>query len=225
MTDERLNEAYAYCDSLARELDRDRWIAALFAPVSLRRHLHALIAFAGEIRRIRIVAKDPLAGEMRLVWWLEAIDGERAEEAQANPVAAALLATIVERNLRKDRFEAWLLAGRDDLYEKLSDDEARGRALLAPLYDLSARALGGEAELAAIAAGEAEALAAGNNPEAALARIASAEARLSQAEGDVAPAFATLGAMGLDARRAMRGKASAAAWRRQIAIWLWGRRR
>jgi len=223
VSDPRLDEAYVHCDALAREQDRDRWIATLFAPQPLRRHLHALIAFACEIQRIRRAVKDPLAGEMRLVWWLEAIDGERAAEAQANPVAAAMLATIAERDLRKDRFEAWLLAWRDDLYEKLNDDEARGRALLAPLYAFSARALGGEAELAAVAAGEAEALLAAGRYGDALARMVEAERVLGEAVGEFAPAFGVLGAQHLDARRGSRGPAPA--WRRQVAIWWWGRGR
>ncbi len=213
--------AFEHASALARAADRDRWIAALFAPAPDRKHLHTLTAFAHEIARVRHAAREPLAGEMRLMWWLEAILGQR-DEAQANPLAAALLATIAERALPKPRFEAWLIAWRDDLYRPILDPAARGRELWGPLFALSARALGGEADAAALEAGAAETLIYQRQYAQALAEIAAAEASLTRAAGPIGPAFATLGAMKLDARRGSSGKPPAAPWRRQIAIWQWG---
>ena len=40
--------------------------------------------------------RDPRAGEIRLVWWREALTGERHGEAEGNPVAAAMLDTLAE---------------------------------------------------------------------------------------------------------------------------------
>ena len=65
---EALRGAYAHCEALAREGERDRWLSALFAGEAARPHFHALAAFDHEIARIRIVAREPLAGEMRLAW-------------------------------------------------------------------------------------------------------------------------------------------------------------
>ena len=89
-----LGAAYAHCEAEARLGARDRWLGSLFAPAPLRRHLHALIAFEIEMGRLRAAVRDPRAGEIRLVWWREAVSGERAGEAQGNPVAAALLDTL-----------------------------------------------------------------------------------------------------------------------------------
>ncbi len=86
--------AYAHCEALLREADKDRWLAALFAPADRRPHLHALEAFAIEVARVRTRVKQPLAGELRLQWWRDVIEGEARGDALANPVAAALLDTV-----------------------------------------------------------------------------------------------------------------------------------
>ena len=38
--------------------------------------------------------REPMPGEIRLQWWRDVLNGERAGEAAANPVAAALIETI-----------------------------------------------------------------------------------------------------------------------------------
>jgi phytoene synthase len=91
-----LDQAYAHCEAAARAGARDRWLAALYAPPPRRRALHALIAFELEMSRLRASVRDPRAGEIRLVWWREALTGERPGEAQGNPVAAALLDTLAQ---------------------------------------------------------------------------------------------------------------------------------
>jgi len=114
---EALRGAYAHCEALAREGERDRWLSALFAGEAARPHFHALAAFDHEIARIRIVAREPLAGEMRLAWWREAIGGERDGEARAHPVGAALMDTIEAFALPRQAFENLLLARTFDLYD------------------------------------------------------------------------------------------------------------
>jgi len=229
VSDDSLNEAYRHCGELVREHRRDFWIAALFAPESSRRDLHALNAFAFEIGRVKGLAREPLAGEMRLTWWIEAIEGLREAEAKNHPVAAALIATIAARGLPRDAFVAWLLARRDELYTEAPEVDAGiaalGREVEAPLFSLSARVLGGEAQGAAICAGAATSLLKGGRHAAALAELAAAEAALRGDLSEITPAFAPLACLALDARRGLRGKPPAAAWRRQLALWWWGRRR
>ncbi len=87
---------FEHCAALVRESDPDRFLASLFAPESHRGALYALYAFNCEIARVRDVARDPMAGEIRLQWWREVLAGERASEGRAHPVAAALC-TITER--------------------------------------------------------------------------------------------------------------------------------
>ena len=87
-------DAFASCEARVREGDRDRFLASLFAPAARRPSLHALYAFDLDVRRIPERVRDPLAGEIRVQWWREVLEGERPGEAAAHPVAAALLATL-----------------------------------------------------------------------------------------------------------------------------------
>ena len=85
---------FEHCAALVREADRDRYLATLFAPAEHRDALFALYAFNVEIARVRDLAREPIPGEIRLQWWREALAGERAGEAAAHPVAAALRETL-----------------------------------------------------------------------------------------------------------------------------------
>ena len=85
---------FEHCAALVREADRDRYLATLFAPAEHRDALFALYAFNVEIARVRELAREPLPGEIRLQWWREVLSGERAGEAAAHPVAAALRETL-----------------------------------------------------------------------------------------------------------------------------------
>jgi phytoene synthase len=85
---------YEHCAALVRELDRDRFLATLFAPAEHRDALFSLYAFNVEIARVRELARQSLPGEIRLQWWREMLCGERDGEAAAHPVAAALGETL-----------------------------------------------------------------------------------------------------------------------------------
>jgi 15-cis-phytoene synthase len=113
-----MQDAFAYCAELVRAADRDRYLAALFAPAERRGGLHALYAFCSEIARVREVARQPLSGEIRLQWWTDVLRGEREEEARANPVAAALLATVERYRLASSKLLDLVDAHRFDLYEE-----------------------------------------------------------------------------------------------------------
>lgn len=112
-----LDAAYAECGKLAEQGDRDRWLASLLAPVDKRRHLDAIHAFAFEIARVREVVSEPTLGEIRFQWWRDVLDGERASEAEANPVSAALLDTIAAFNLPRHAFRSMIEARVFDLYD------------------------------------------------------------------------------------------------------------
>ena len=119
-----LAQAYAHCESLTRQFDRDRWLAGLFAPANARPHYYALTAFSYDIGRLREVAREPSAGEIRLQWWREALDGTRRNEAQANPLALALIDTIDRFGLPLSAFDNMLAARVFDLYDDPMPDLA-----------------------------------------------------------------------------------------------------
>jgi phytoene synthase len=146
-----MQDAFAYCAELVRTADRDRFLSALFAPAESRAALHALYAFNVEVTRVREVAREPLPGEIRLQWWSEVVNGERGEEAAANPVASALLAVIERHRLAVPALTALLDARRFDLYDdamaRLADLEAYARKTSSTLFAFAAQILAGaEAE-------------------------------------------------------------------------------
>ena len=82
------------CEELVRAQDRDRYLATLFAPADRRDALFALHAFDLETAQVAFRVREPLAGEIRLQWWREAIEGPAREQGAGHPVAAALLCLI-----------------------------------------------------------------------------------------------------------------------------------
>ena len=145
MTD--LPASYVHCATLLREEDRDAWLAALLAPAEARPHLHALGAFALEVGRVRGRVTQAIAGEIRLQWWQDVVDGERTAEAAAHPVAAALADTIARVGLPRAFFGDMLDAFRIALYDEPPADlaalERRLIASHATPIRLAARVLGG----------------------------------------------------------------------------------
>ena len=87
-------DSFAHCERLVRAADKDRFLATLFAPRSHRRALFALYAFNVEVARVREQVREPIAGQVRLQWWSDMLAGTGHGDVTANPIAAALLATI-----------------------------------------------------------------------------------------------------------------------------------
>jgi phytoene synthase len=279
MSADALAEAYVHCGQIARENERDLWLAALFAPERLRPHLHALAAFAHETCGVATRVREPLAGELRLAWWREALAGARPAEAAGAPIAAAAIDTMAKFALPVSAFDGLLQALTFDVYddamESLEALEAYGIATAGALTALRAQVLAEGRETGAQAASDAagaglafaqavldfalgrrrpmlapralfdrhgvswaEARAGGGEgARAALAELAdAADARFDQAEtrlaglpAALAPAFAPLATARLGLKRWRRAGAApfapAAPWRRQLALWLWARRR
>jgi phytoene synthase len=104
------------------------------------------------------VAHEALPGEIRLQWWSDVIDGQRAEEASANPVASALLATMDRYRLAAARLTELIEAHRFDLYDDpmatVVDLESYARRTSSALIALTTQILTGEgADVAAEPAG------------------------------------------------------------------------
>lgn len=113
----RLDDAYRYCEELVREHDRDRWLADGVLPEQKRQYALAIHAFSYEAARIRETIHEAMPGEIRLQWWIDAIEGEARGDVAAHPVAAALIDTIRRFSLRRSGFVNLLEARRFDLYD------------------------------------------------------------------------------------------------------------
>ena len=158
-----MQDAFAHCAELVRTADRDRYLAALFAPAERRDALFALYAFNVEIGRVREVAREALPGEIRLQWWSEVLSGERDGEAAANPIAAALLSAIERQGLPTSSLLDLIEARRFDLYDEpmaaIADLEAYAKRTSSAVIALAAQILGVDAQVAADHAGIAYAIA------------------------------------------------------------------
>jgi len=111
------DSAAAYCESLVREHDKDRYLATLFAPAEKRRHLYALYAFNYSVARTREVVSDPTIGEIRLQWWRDTLDGIWRGVTPEDPVAIELARAIEAGGLTRLGFMGLLEARTFDLYD------------------------------------------------------------------------------------------------------------
>ncbi len=131
---------------IVRTDDRDRYLADLFAPEAVRRHLLALHAFNVEVARVREVVSDPNLGEIRLQFWQ---DGLQAEGA-GHPVGQALAETMATFRLPKVAFDNLIEARRFDLYDdpmpSLNDLEGYAGETSSSLFQMAAIILAGGAD-------------------------------------------------------------------------------
>jgi 15-cis-phytoene synthase len=142
-----MSDAFIYCENQARAADKNRYLATLFAPADRRPHLFALIAFNLEIARVRDLVSQPLPGEVRLQWWRDAIEGRRAQEAAAHPVASALLHVVAQHRIAALKLTGMIDARIFDLYRDpmptLAALENYVRRTSSALIELSMLILGG----------------------------------------------------------------------------------
>ncbi|MEO0635971.1 MAG: squalene/phytoene synthase family protein [Pseudomonadota bacterium] len=135
--------AFDICVYLVRSENRPRYISLVYAAQELRPALCALFAFEIEIARIPNLVQEPMAGELRLQWWRDAIRlGDRSM-----PLAAALVATIDEHALSISTFDALLDARISDLYADppatLGDAEGHAGETRSVIYQLACQILHG----------------------------------------------------------------------------------
>jgi phytoene synthase len=147
----------------ARAWERDRYLAALLAPSTVREDLITLAAFAGEIARIPAYVSEPMMGEIRLQWWRDALS---AESGSGHPIADRMRAVIARYSLPEFLVVGFIDAQAFGLQDEPIADEQMLTAQLAKtegaLFELALRILGrsdAAARATALAAGKAYGLA------------------------------------------------------------------
>jgi phytoene synthase len=142
-----MQDDFRHCAALVREADRDRYLAALFAPVDRRDALFALYAFNIEIARVRDLAREPMPGEIRLQWWREVLLGERTGESAAHPVASSLLETLSRHDLASERLAELIEAHGFDIYDEpmssLAQLQTYAASTAGTIFDYATRILAG----------------------------------------------------------------------------------
>jgi phytoene synthase len=117
MSTEITSQDFTHCLDLLKTGAPDFYLADLLLPTEGKAAIVALHAFHVEATNICLAGGEPLAGQMRLQWWTDVINGSRSEEASGHPVARALLQVITTHNLPISSFEAKLEAHVFDLYQ------------------------------------------------------------------------------------------------------------
>lgn len=117
MTDPVSEEDLAHCQDLVRLYTRDQYLADLLLPTTLRSDLTVLHAFHAAIIEAINQVTEPVAGEIRLQWWRDVINGERAGEAAGHPVARSLMSVVEKHGLSTQMFDAKLQAHVFELYQ------------------------------------------------------------------------------------------------------------
>jgi phytoene synthase len=117
-------------DAAVRRSDPDRWLASRFiADADARADVIALYAFNDELSRIAGLVREPLAGEIRLAWWREALDEVFGSgPVRRHPVVEALALAARRRALARGPFEAMIEARHADLDDPgFADEQALER--------------------------------------------------------------------------------------------------
>lgn len=76
-------------------IDPERALALGYAPASARAALVTLFALDARLRRIALVARDPMIGMMRLTWWSDALERLDASLPPAEPLLQALARAVL----------------------------------------------------------------------------------------------------------------------------------
>ncbi len=130
----------------ARSHEPDRYLAALLAPRAVRDDLIALAAFGSELARIPDLVRDPMAGEIRIQWWRDAIHAGVKGERTGQPVADAWSTAVARHQLPLAAIDDCLDAHAHRLYAAPPADDSALRLELSLIegtpFALAAQILG-----------------------------------------------------------------------------------
>ncbi|CAN5345404.1 hypothetical protein BH10PSE15_BH10PSE15_00930 [soil metagenome] len=81
------------------QADPERALALDYAPVAARAALHALFALDDALAQVLRTTTEPVIGQMRLVWWHDAVARLDDAPPPAQPVLAALAEHVLPRGI------------------------------------------------------------------------------------------------------------------------------
>lgn len=212
-----------YCEALVRDADKDRFLATLFAPAIHRPDLLTLYAFDLETAAVAQRVRDPVAGEIRLQWWHDALssDGGQAGHPVVDALAGLLRRHDIDRGVALDFVDA----RRRALYPNDQSTEAEFELAASEsegvIVRLAAHVLGGPpGEATKLAAHHAGVAAARIAPDTAAFDVAAMSSRhrdavralIPKLPETVLPAFLPLAL-------SVEGRALLPQWRKQWILW------
>lgn len=208
------------CGDLVRRADPARFQAAMAAPVAARMVLFPVYAFNVEVARAPWVTSEPMIAEMRLQWWVDALEEIRAGGLVLRHEVVTPLAHVLDADgagLLIDLIEARRWDVERDPFEDEADFMRYIEATSGNLIRAAARALGPADEAVLIDAGFALGLA--NWFRAIPALEAAGRKPLPDGRPDAVRALAREGLSRLAKARAGRGGVSRAAAPALLPLW------
>jgi phytoene synthase len=142
------------CAEIVRKGDPDRFLAAMTASGADRDALMVLYAFNVEVSRAPWVTTEPMIAEMRLQWWLDAVEEIYAGgSVRRHEVVTPLAQLAGARGVARGDLDGMIHARQWDIYkEPFADADALWRYFGdtgGGLMGVSVAALGGDARLGA----------------------------------------------------------------------------
>jgi hypothetical protein len=117
--DVKIEGDIAGCAELIRRGDPDRFLAIMAAPVEQRAALFVIYAFNLEVVRAPWVTKEAIIAEMRLQWWIDAVDEiYSGGVVRRHEVVTPLAALIAKMDLPRELFDELIAARRWDIYSE-----------------------------------------------------------------------------------------------------------
>lgn len=142
----------SYCAQLVREQDSDRFLIIAMLPENVREDLYALFALNYEIAKTREVVSETMLGQIRLKWWVEAIESIYGTgKAPEHEILQALSKAISKHELRYEYFELFIHAREFDL-EDVQPNNIEGFLnycdfTTTPLFKLAVQIISGDPDL------------------------------------------------------------------------------
>lgn len=141
------SDSFAHAAAALRAGDRDRYLSTLVLTGAERDAVTALYAFNADVAAIRDRVSNPAPGEVRLQWWVDALEGTEHGAVRSNPVADALLRVTKDYQIPAGTLLRLLNARRFDLYDDPMPDvpsfEGYAGETASTLYQLAAMILNG----------------------------------------------------------------------------------
>ena len=141
------SDSFAHAAAALRAGDRDRYLSTLVLTGAERNAVTALYAFNADVAAIRDRVSNPAPGEVRLQWWVDALEGTEHGAVRSNPVADALLRVTKDYQIPAGTLLRLLNARRFDLYDDPMPDvpsfEGYAGETASTLYQLAAMILNG----------------------------------------------------------------------------------
>lgn len=108
----------------ARDVEVDRYVAALLAPHRVAGDLVLLAGLVAEIGRVPRQIRDPMIGEIRLQWWRDAVASAAVGTTTGHPVVDAAIPMLARHGITASDIDPLIDARLPEVHRELFADEA-----------------------------------------------------------------------------------------------------